>query len=175
MTDYSDPEDMPRPLDPDAPSPDEAEGDSIDRSIRLSGQRYIGATYDGDVYCLDCINLDYLKYGIEDPYRIPHGGPYPLGTEVDCPGSYCGNCLRQIEGVTVLHYDAVCHPDSCPDMTVHIADGDGSTIEAAELRRDDAYREVMFREDCRHGDRGNTMMVHERDLRGGIAETNHGP
>ena len=165
-TEYIGPDDMPRPLDPDAPSPDEAEGDSVDRTVRLKGGRYIGATYDGDVYCLDCINLDYLRYGIEDPYQIPYGGPYPLGTEVDCPGSTCGNCLRRIEGTTVLHYDGVCDPHSCSDMTVHVVDGDGSTFEAAELiDHGDGFREIMLREDCRHGSRGNTMMIHEKDLR----------
>ena len=167
MTDHTDPEDMPRPLDPDAPSPDEAEGDSIDRSIRLSGQRYIGATYDGDVYCLDCINLAYLKYGIEDPYRIPYGGPYPLGTEVDCPGSSCGHCPRRIEGTTVLHYDGVCDPHSCPDMTVRVADPDGhrDPVEAALLERDGSIVRVMLREDFgSSGDRGDTSWIPEKDL-----------
>ena len=164
--DYRGPDDMPRPLDPDAPSPDEAEGDSVEKSILLNGRRYIGATYDGDVYCVECINLAYLKYGIEDPYRIPYGGPYPLGTEVDCPGSSCGNCLRRIEGTTVLHYDGVCDPHSCPDMTVYVALANGDTAEAALLERDGEYADVMLRDDAfGYGTEGGTILVHEEYLR----------
>lgn len=160
------PESIPHVLAEDAPTPESAEGDSVATTIRVAGRRYVGADYDGARYCAECINPEYLEYGVDDPYQIPYGGPLPEGFEVDCPGASCGNCLRRIEGATVLHYDGVCHPDSCSDMTVYVADGDGSTFEAAELRRDGAYREVMFRESNRHGDRGDTMMIHEEDLRG---------
>lgn len=159
------PEAIPHVLAEDAPTPETAEGDTVDAVITIGGRRYVGADYDGERYCAECINEEYLRFGVEDPYRIPYGGPLPEGFESDCPGHACSNCLRQIEGQTLLHYDGVCHPDSCPDMTVYVADGDGSVFEAAELRRDGEYREVMFRESNRHGDRGNTMLVHEEDLR----------
>lgn len=111
------PDDMPDPIAADAPSPDEAEGETVSRYVTINGSRYIGATYDGGVYCMECTNVEYLRYGIEDPYRIPYGGPYPFGTEVDCPGSACDHCHRRLEHTTVLHYDGVCHPDSCPITT----------------------------------------------------------
>uniref|UniRef100_UPI00260D5872 hypothetical protein n=1 Tax=uncultured Halorubrum sp. TaxID=399555 RepID=UPI00260D5872 len=76
-----------------------------------------------------------------------------------------GNCLRQIEWQTLLHYDGVCHPDSCPDMTVHVAFQGGAVLEAAELvDHGDGYREVMFRESGDEIEHGDTMMVHEEDL-----------
>lgn len=110
----SDPDDMPPVLDPDAPDPETAEGDDVDSKVRIDGSWWIGADYDGARYCLDCINEDYLRYGIEDPYRIPYGGPLPLGTEVDCPGHACDNCHRHLAGQTLLHYDGVCG-EYCPE------------------------------------------------------------
>jgi len=160
------PDGIPHVLSDDAPTPATAEGDTVDTVIVVDGRRYVGADYDGERYCADCINEEYLRYGVEDPYQIPYGGPLPEGFENDCPGHACGNCLRHIEGQTLLHYDGVCHPESCPDMTIHFETSDGSVVEAAELlRHGDGYIEVMFREDNSHGERGNTMMIHEEDLR----------
>ena len=163
----ADPQDgIPHVLSEEAPTPETAEGDTVDTVIVIDGRRYVGADYDGERYCADCINEEYLRYGVEDPYRIPYGGPLPEGFESDCPGHACGNCLRHIEGQTLLHYDSVCDPHSCPEMAVGVADGDGSVFEAAVLvDHGDGYREVLFREDNRHGERGETMMVHEEDLR----------
>jgi len=160
--------DIPDPIADDAPTPDEVDSDSVDRSVRIQGQRWIGATHDGEVYCLDCISEEYLRFGIEDPYQIPYGGPYPLGTEVDCPGSSCGHCLRRLEGATVLHYDGVCDPFSCPDMAVRVADPDGvrEPVEAALLERDGGDVRIMLREDFgSHGDVGDESWIPESDLR----------
>ena len=162
----ADPQDgIPHVLSEEAPTPETAEGDTVDTVIIIDGRRYVGADYDGERYCAECINEEYLRYGVEDPYRIPYGGPLPEGFESDCPGHACGNCLRQIEGQTLLHYDGVCHPDSCPDMTVHVEFQDGTVLEAAELvDHGDGYREVMFRESGDEIEHGDTMMVHEEDL-----------
>lgn len=160
------PDGMPHVLDEEAPTPETAEGDTVDTVLRINGRRYVGADYNGERYCADCINEEYLRYGVEDPYRIPYGGPLPEGFEVDCPGHACGNCLRHIEGQTLLHYDSVCDPHSCPDMTVYVALLNGEYAEAALLERDGAYGAVMLREDAfGYGTEGNTMYVHEEDLR----------
>ena len=107
------PDDIPHVLSDDAPTPATAEGDTVDTVIVIDGRRYVGADYDGERYCADCINEEYLRYGVEDPYQIPYGGPLPEGFENDCPGHACGNCLRHIEGQTLLHYDGVCG-EYCP-------------------------------------------------------------
>lgn len=113
----SDPDDMPDPIAADAPSPDDVEGDTVSEYVHIDGTRWIGADYDGARYCIECINLDYLRYGIQDPYRIPYGGPNRYGAEVDCPGSSCDHCHRHIANETILHYDGVCRPDWCPVST----------------------------------------------------------
>lgn len=101
--------DIPNPIAEDAPDPQEFEpGETVDATIRINGRRYAGADYDGERHCADCVNVEYLKLGIEDPYQIPFGGPLPAGAEVDCPGSSCGNCHRRISQMTTLHYDGVC-------------------------------------------------------------------
>lgn len=163
----ADPQDgIPHPLDEEAPTPETAEGDTVDTVITIDGGRYVGADYNGERYCADCINEEYLRYGVEDPYRIPYGGPLPEGFESDCPGHACGNCLRHIEGQTLLHYDSVCDPHSCPEMTVYVALLGGGYAEAALLDRDGAYGAVMFREDAfGYGTEGDTILVHEEDLR----------
>ena len=108
--------DIPDVLADDAPTPEDVDSDVVESYVLIGGRRWIGADYDGERYCIECVNEEYLRYGIEDPYRIPYGGPYPFGAEVDCPGSSCGHCLRRIGHETVLHYDGVCHPDSCSEI-----------------------------------------------------------
>lgn len=111
------PDDMPDPIAADAPSPDDVDGETVSAYRMIDGTRWIGADYDGARYCIECINEEYLRYGIEDPYRIPYGGPYRFGAEVDCPGSACDHCHRRLEHETILHYDGVCQPDWCPVTT----------------------------------------------------------
>jgi hypothetical protein len=35
--------------------------------------------------------------------------------EWDCPGARCGHCAIKLN-VRVIHYDAVCQPDTCPNI-----------------------------------------------------------
>lgn len=159
--------DLPNPVADDAPDPDDVDGDTVDATVRIGGERYVGADYDGSRYCAECVNIEYLRLGVEDPYQIPYGGPVPEGSEVDCPGSACDHCHRRIEGMTVLHYDAVCDPWSCPDMTARVRDPDRvrDPVEVAVLERDDGGVKVMLREDFgSHGEAGDESWVPESDV-----------
>lgn len=108
-------DDYPDPIAPDAPTPEEADGDTV----RVPGTRLgdvVAVTHDGEVLCLDCAAEDYVDLCRDDPRQIPYGGPVDRGTEWDCPGPTCGNCHRRIESVTVLHYDGVCQPGWCDEI-----------------------------------------------------------
>ena len=73
----------------------------------------VAVSHDGSVYCLGCANPEYVDLCRGDAREIPHGGPIRRADEFDCPGPSCDNCLRRIESVNVLHYDAVCG-EHCP-------------------------------------------------------------
>jgi hypothetical protein len=105
--------DIPPVVRDDAPEP----GDFGDGAVADTTRDGLCAVdYDGGRYCLDCANPEYVELCKGDPRQIPYGGPVPVGSEVDCPGSACDNCLRMIDEMTVLHYDSVCQPGSCPEL-----------------------------------------------------------
>ena len=106
---------IPEPIADDAPCPDDVDGDTV-RFPGTALYDVVAVDYDGERYCRDCANPKYVKLCKEDPYKIPYGGPVDRGNEVDCPGSACGHCHRRIEDLTVLHYDDVCLPGSCPEI-----------------------------------------------------------
>lgn len=109
------PDNIPDPVRTDAPSPDEFDrGESVD--VPLRPDSLIAVDFDGERYCMECANPEYVELCNDDPRKIPYGGPVPRGSEVDCPGSSCGNCLRMIEGFTILHYDGVCG-EYCPEQS----------------------------------------------------------
>lgn len=158
--------DIPTHIADDAPDPDQFDaGEAVETTYK----GHIAFDHDGARYCPDCINPEYADLCLEDPRKIPHGGPVEAGAEADCPGYYgCGHCNRKITGFTALHYGGVCDPFTCPDMATRIADPDGRdrTAEAAILERDGGDVRVMLREDFKpHGETGDTSWIPESDLR----------
>lgn len=157
-------QDLPNPVADDAPEPHMESGGRVQATYR----GMVAFDHDGERYCAECVNPGYADVCLEDETAIPHGGPVPSGSEIDCPGASCGNCLRRIEGFTVLHYDGVCQPEYCPDMAVEVADPDGlgRTAEAALLERDGGDVRIMLKEDFPpYGESGDTSWIPESDLR----------
>jgi hypothetical protein len=168
---------IPNPVAADAPSPDDVDSETV-RTPGTSLSDVVAVDHDGARYCMECANPAYVELCREDPRQIPYGGPVDRGSEVDCPGSSCDNCLRRIGDMSILHYDAVCDPFSCPDMTVWVADPDGvrDPVEAALLERDGGDVLVMLREDFgSHGERGDESWIPESDLRRVDEERYAGP
>lgn len=102
---------IPDPVRDDAP-----EHDQFDLPEQVDTRQYglVAVDYNGERYCMECANPEYVDLARREPREIPYGGPVPEGTEVDCPGHSCGHCHRHIGGMILLHYDGVCYPDSCP-------------------------------------------------------------
>jgi hypothetical protein len=83
--------------------------------------------HEADVFCEQCARgilgdelLERLK---EDNLGYDHPKSDELGNvaavlsteEWDCPGARCGHCGIELD-VRVIHYDGVCHPDTCPEV-----------------------------------------------------------
>jgi hypothetical protein len=113
---FLDADEIPEPIADNAPTPDQFDAGEEVHHPGTSLTDVVAVDYDGERYCRECANPEYVRLCKDAPRQIPHGGPVDRGSEVDCPGSTCGHCLRRIADMTVLHYDGVCQPDSCPEM-----------------------------------------------------------
>jgi hypothetical protein len=108
---------VPDVLRPDAPTPDTAAGETVGFTYTTTdGMELIAVDHNGERYCIDCATMEYIREAHHNPDIIPAGGAVREGAEVDCPGSTCGHCHRRIRRFTVLHYDGVCQPETCPQM-----------------------------------------------------------
>lgn len=112
-------DEIPSPVADDAPGPDEFD---LPEQVNSTAHGLVAVDFDGERYCMECANPEYVALARSDPRQIPYGGPVDRGAEVDCPGHACGHCHRHIGGMTLLHYDGVCHPDSCPKAGGWVAD-----------------------------------------------------
>lgn len=158
---------IPSPVADDAPDPEQFDPGEGVRTPGTGLYDVVAVDHDGARYCLECANPEYVALCKDDPRQIPYGGPVERGSEVDCPGSACDHCLRRIEDMTVLHYDGVCDPFSCPDMAgvVRDPDGVGRTAEVAVLEWDDGDVRIMLREDFTpYGEAGDESWIPESDL-----------
>jgi hypothetical protein len=80
-----------------------------------------------DVFCETCatdiLGEELFQQLKEDDLGYDHPKADELGNvaavlsteEWDCPGAFCGHCGIQLD-VRVIHYDAVCQPDLCPQI-----------------------------------------------------------
>jgi hypothetical protein len=134
-----DTDDIPVPVADDAPTPDQF--DLPSEAPDLFAGDLAAVTHDGEVFCLECANPEYVDLCNEDPRQIPYGGPVLRSGEWDCPGPSCGHCFRRIAHLTVLHYDGVCKPATCPFSTECSTCGtylypDDSAVETISGRED---------------------------------------
>lgn len=158
---------IPSPVADDAPDPDDFDAGETVEYPGTSTTDVVAVDFDGGRYCRECANPEYVELCRESPRSIPYGGPVERGSEVDCPGTACDHCLRRIADMTVLHYDDVCDPFSCPDMrgVVRDPDGQGRTAEVAVLEWDDGDVLIMLREEFRpYGEAGDQSWIPEADL-----------
>jgi hypothetical protein len=107
-------DDVPDPIADNAPDPEEVGETVTEPGTHLTD--VVAHTHDGRVICTECVSDDYAQLSRSDPRQIPYGGPVDRGTEWDCPGPVCDHCRRRITTVTVLHYDGVCQPRTCPQL-----------------------------------------------------------
>jgi hypothetical protein len=108
--------DIPNPVADDAPRPDQFDAGETVSHPGKSLTDIVAVDHDGMRFCRECAAPEYVEFCRDDPRKLPAGGPVDRGAEVDCPGHACDHCGRRIADMTVLHYDGVCHPATCPEM-----------------------------------------------------------
>lgn len=82
--------------------------------------------HEADVFCKTCakdiLGEELFEALKEDNLGYDHPKADELGNvaavlsteEWDCPGARCGYCGITLD-VRVIHYDGVCHPDTCTE------------------------------------------------------------